>query len=198
PDFRRHPGRLYTRIRQRGAVCTCPRLSGRAGRRPAASHSLWSDRIRGEAAGMDVDVRFARVKEARAVHRILMEAFGPYAGKIKPPFQVFQETPEGIAADMRRRRHRYAVALVEDVPVGTFRLTSALSAARGRHCLLSRLAVPPDFQGRLVAHPPSACLAERAERHKVPELRGHGRSALPRRIRFYPHFGYRVLGYRSL
>lgn len=147
---------------------------------------------------MDVDVRFARVKEARAVHRILMEAFGPYAGKIKPPFQVFQETPEGIAADMRRRRHRYAVALVEDVPVGTFRLTSAHSAKRGPYWLVSRLAVLPEFQGRHVAHRLIDWLHERAERHQVPELRGHVRTALPRLIRFYQHFGYRVLGYRSL
>src|SRR5690606_19613057 len=118
--------------------------------------------------------------------------------EVKPPFQVFQETPEGIAADMRRRRHRYAVALVEDVPVGTFRLTSAHSAKRGPYWLVSRLAVLPEFQGRHVAHRLIDWLHERAERHQVPELRGHVRTALPRLIRFYQQFGYRVLGYRSL
>ena len=142
---------------------------------------------------MDVDVRFARVKEARAVHRILMEAFGPYAGKVKPPFQVFQETPEGIAADMRRRRHRYAVALVEDVPVGTFRRVRP-PAKRGPYWLVSRLAVLPVSRPH-VAHRLIDWLHELAEWHQVPSC-GAVRTVAPAHP-LYQHFGYRPR-YRSL
>ena len=119
---------------------------------------------------MDVAIRFARVKEAGSVHHILMEAFGPYAGKIKPPFQVLQSTPEGIASGMRRRRHRYAVAVVEGTPVGTLRLTPARCPRGDDYWLVSRLAVLPEFQGHHIARRLIVWLHDRALRYDVPEL----------------------------
>jgi len=147
---------------------------------------------------VDVAIRFARVKEAGSVHHILMEAFGPYEGKIKPPFQVLRSTPEGIASGMRRRRHRYAVAVVEGTPVGTLRLTPARCPRGDDYWLVSRLAVLPEFQGHHIARRLIVWLHDRALRYDVPELRGHVRTALPKLLRFYQRFGYRVIGHRSV
>lgn len=146
---------------------------------------------------MDLTVRFARVKEAPAVHRILMDAFAPYEGKIHPPFKVFKSTPESIADGICKRRHRYAVALVDEIPVGTMRLTPKQCPRIGDYWLLSRLAVHPEYQGSHIAKRLISWMHERAVRHEVPELRGHVRTALPRLIRFYQRCGYRVLGYIS-
>ena len=147
---------------------------------------------------MDVVIRLARPREAAIVHRILMEAYAPYRGKVVPPLKVFQSTPASIAMDIRTRRHAHALAFVGSTPVGTVRCTPERGSNGQRRWTLSRLAVLPEFQGRHVAHRLIDWLHERAERHQVPELRGHVRTALPRLIRFYQHFGYRVLGYRSL
>lgn len=147
---------------------------------------------------MDLTVRFARAKEAVAVHRILMDAFAPYEGKIKPPFKVFKSTPDGIAAGIRKRRHRYAVAVVDRAPVGTLRLTPIRADRRCDYWLLSRLAVLPEFQGSHIARRLIDWMHEKAIRHEVPELRGHVRTALPKLLRFYQRCGYRILGYRSL
>lgn len=146
---------------------------------------------------MDLTVRFARVKEAAAVHQILMDAFAPYEGKIKPPFKVFKATPAGIAAGIRNRRHRYAIAVVDKVPVGTMRLTPKHCPRIGDYWLLSRLAVAPEYQGSHIAKRLISWMHEKAVRHDVPELRGHVRTALPKLIRFYQRCGYRVLGYIS-
>lgn len=147
---------------------------------------------------MDLTVRLARVKEAAAVHQILMEAFAPYEGKIMPPFKVFQSTPNRIAAGIRSRRHRYAVAVVERMPVGTLCCTPMRGDDGRDYWLLSRLAVAPEYQGSHIARRLIAWMQEKAVRHEVPELRGHVRTALPKLIRFYQRCGYRILGYRSL
>lgn len=147
---------------------------------------------------MDLTVRFARPKEAVAVHQILMDAFAPYEGKIKPPFKVFKSTPAGIAAGIRSRRHRYAVAVVDRMPVGTLRLTPMRCDRGSEYWLVSRLAVLPEYQGSSIARQLISWMHEKALRHDVPELRGHVRTALPKLLRFYQRCGYRILGYRSL
>lgn len=146
---------------------------------------------------MDVTVRFARAKEAPAVHYVLMEAFSRYEGKIKPPFKVLQSTPEGIAAGIHSRRHRYAVAVVDGMPVGTLRMTPKRCERAGHYWLLSRLAVLPEFQGCHIARRLITWMHDRALEHEVPELRGHVRTALPRLLRFYQRMGYGVIGYLS-
>ncbi len=147
---------------------------------------------------MDVTVRFARTKEAPAVHHILMEAFAPYQGIIKPPFKVMRTTPESIAEGIRSRRHRYAVAVVDDMPVGTLRLTPKRCERVGNYWLLSRLAVLPEFQGGHIARRLISWMHDKALEYEVPELRGHVRTALPRLLKFYQRCGYKVIGYLSI
>lgn len=147
---------------------------------------------------MDVTFRFARAKEAPVVHHVLMEAFAPYEGKIKPPFQVLKATPDSIAAGIRSRRHWYAVACVDDLPVGTLRATPKRSPRIGDYWLLSRLAVLPEYQGCHIARKLIGWMHEKALEHQVPELRGHVRTALPRLLRFYQRLGYKTIGYLSI
>lgn len=147
---------------------------------------------------MDVTFRFARTKEAPAVHHILVEAFAPYAGRIYPPFQVLKATPEDIAEAIRSRCHWYAVACVDGLPVGTLCATPKRLPRGREYWLLSRLAVLPEYQGCHIARKLIGWMHEKAIEHHVPELRGHVRTALPRLLRFYQRLGYKPIGYLSL
>lgn len=146
---------------------------------------------------MDVIVRWARAKEATAVHRILAEAYKPYEGKIFPPFAVFTTGPEAIASHIRTRRHKYALAFIDRQPVGTLRCTPLRRDKQERRWILSRLAVLPDYQGQGVAAELIHWMHDAAQRADVRELRGDVRTALPALLRFYRRFGYSVVGFRS-
>ncbi|MBO8142269.1 MAG: GNAT family N-acetyltransferase [Firmicutes bacterium] len=146
---------------------------------------------------MDVTIRLARPREAAIVHRILMEAYAGYRGRIVPPLKVFESTPLTIAADIRARRHAHALAFVGDEPVGTVRCTPWRSPNGQLRWTLSRLAVLPEFQGEAIGARLMDWMEERARRAGVKQLRGHVRTALPFLVRFYQKLGFRVIGYRS-
>lgn len=146
---------------------------------------------------MDVTVRLAKAKEAIVVHRILAEAYARYEGKIFPPFGVFQTGPSSIAAHIRSRRHRYALAFVGKQSVGTMRCTPMRGDKEPKCWTLSRLAVLPEYQGRGIAKELVNWMHDFARRSGVRELRGDVRTALPALLRFYRGFGYKVRGYRS-
>src|SRR5690606_37027698 len=94
---------------------------------------------------VDVSIRMARPREAGVVHRILMEAYAPYRGKVVPPLKVFESTPASIAVDIRTRRHAHALAFIGTTPVGTVRCTPGRNGQGERRWTLSRLAVLPEY-----------------------------------------------------
>ncbi|HLT59520.1 MAG TPA: GNAT family N-acetyltransferase [Limnochordales bacterium] len=146
---------------------------------------------------MDVVIRLARPREAAIVHRILMEAYAPYRGKVVPPLKVFQSTPASIAMDIRTRRHAHALAFVGSTPVGTVRCTPERGSNGQRRWTLSRLAVLPEYRGEGIGTLLMKWMEQRARQSGVVELRGQVRTALPFLVRFYQCLGFHVLGYRS-
>lgn len=146
---------------------------------------------------MDVTVRWARSREAKTIHRILMEAYGPYEDTISPPFAVFQTSPGAIARHIRAGRHKYALAFVDKTPVGTLRCTPVRKEKQQTYWVLSRLAVLPARQGEGIAADLIRWMHQTAEDSRIRQMRGYVRTALPALLRFYRRFGYAVLGYRS-
>ncbi len=146
---------------------------------------------------MDVVIRMARPREAAIVHRILMEAYAPYRGKVVPPLKVFDSTPTSIALDIRSRRHGHALAWLGGTPVGTVRCTPGRNGEGQRRWTLSRLAVLPEYRGEGIGAALMRWMEERARQMGVVELRGQVRTALPFLVRFYQCLGYQVLGFQS-
>lgn len=143
-----------------------------------------------------LQIRRAKVTEARDIERVLKQAYEQYRGKIEPPLQALSARASQIVKEIRTPNRGYLVALLDGQLVGTLRYRKTRQDGRRVLCL-SRLAVDPGARRRGIGRRLMQEAESLARQWGITELRGNVRAALSTLLDYYASMGYRALGRRS-
>lgn len=134
---------------------------------------------------MALRVSLAGAGELELVHRIMIEAFAEYRGRLEPPSSAHDET----LADVERAILEGGAVLARE---GSAAVGSARFRLRPDHSYIERVAVLPSHRGRGIAGAMMRFLEEEALRRGLFEAQVGIRVALPRNRALYERLGYRL------
>lgn len=136
---------------------------------------------------MNITITSASIQEAGLVHALTQSAFVEYAGLLTPAPECLHESIADVARSIARGGA--FIAWGDDgQPVG-----SARYEPLNGHLHVSRVAVLPAYRGLGVAGSLLAAIDDTAIALGLDLLQLQTRLNLPRNIRLYEKFGYRII-----
>ena len=128
----------------------------------------------------------ATPEQAPLVHRIMLEAFAEYAGKLDPPSGAHRETVDDVLRIMSQGGA--LLAWEDEDAVGSLRYQ-----CMPEHLYVGRVSVLPPYRGRGIARAMMRAVEPIARQHGYKIIHIAARMVLESNITLYRHLGYKVV-----